>query len=161
MSSSPNRSGWARFLGNVNIDAPQVLAGHAVRPRLSGVSVWLIALIVAVPAAAQSVRATGVFSNMTYYEEAGDLVGTEIFIFYGGKSGYFALVQCSPSFPTAPVLATAKVTGNHIEFTLPATENSYCPAATFTGTVTEAELRGSFDSGTETYVLPRKASYWQ
>ena len=121
----------------------------------------LLALTLPAAVQAQSVRATGMFSNLTYYKEGGDLVGTEIFIFYAGQSGYFALVQCSPAVPGAPVLAKAQVKGARVEFTLPPTENSFCPAGTFSGTATKTELRGRFGPGEETYVLRRKSSYWQ
>ncbi len=121
----------------------------------------LVAVTLSAPAQGQSVRATGMFSNMTYYKEGGDVVGTEIFIFYAGSSGHYALVQCSPAVPGAPVLAKAVIKGTHVQFTLPPTESSFCPAATFTGVVTRAELRGSFSPGKETYVLRRKPSYWQ
>ena len=128
---------------------------------LSIAAAMLVAVTLAAPAQGQSVRATGMFSNMTYYKEGGDVVGTEIFIFYAGSSGHMALVQCSPAVPGAPVLAKAVVRGTRVQFTLPPTENSFCPAATFTGVATRTELRGSFGPGEETYVLRRKASYWQ
>lgn len=103
---------------------------------------------------------TGTFTNLRYYQDAGDLVGTEVFIFFAGNSGYFALVQCSPGYPGAPVLVSAEIKGAQVKFSLPAVSGSHCPTASFVGKVTQNDLRGEFDNDGEVYVLPRRTSYW-
>lgn len=103
---------------------------------------------------------TGTFTNLRYHQEAGDLVGTEIFIFFAGDSGYFALVQCSPGYPGAPVLVPVNVMGTRVSFNLPVVSGSHCPTASFVGKISQKELRGEFNNDGEAYVLPRRASYW-
>jgi hypothetical protein len=54
----------------------------------------------------------GVYSDLKYIREAGDLVGREIFIVFGGDFGYFAVIQCAEGWPGRPVLVAAKVEGS-------------------------------------------------
>jgi hypothetical protein len=103
---------------------------------------------------------TGTYSNLGYHAESGDLVGTEVFVFFAGHAGYMVLVQCSPAYPGAPVLAPATVRGSRIEFTLPPVSGSHCPSATFVGHVTAQGLRGEFNADGEVYILRRQLSYW-
>jgi len=111
---------------------------------------------------AQRVSVTGLFSDLRYIPQAGDLLGYEVFIIFGGDAGHFALVQCAEGFPSKPVLVPVKVRGATVQFTIEPTESSHCPAASFTGTVSPASLTGKFVGTTEIAVsLPRKPSYWQ
>ena len=129
-------------------------------PRLLSAIVLLAAMAGAM-AAPPKVRVTGVYSDLAYVEEAGDLVGTEIFIGYQGDNKYFALVQCAEGSPSKPQLVEVKVEGMRIQFTLPASESSHCPAATFTGVIGRAGLKGRYEGGGEAFTLRRKTSYWQ
>ena len=64
-----------------------------------------IALLVAtlpVIAAEKSARITGIYSDLRYHEEAGDLLGTEIFIVYAA-GGYTAFVQSAEGEPEEAV----------------------------------------------------------
>ena len=45
----------------------------------------------------------GVYSNMQYNEEGGDLLGMEIFLFFGDQQ-YYALIQISEGAPSKPQL---------------------------------------------------------
>ena len=109
----------------------------------------------------QQIRVTGIFSNREYIPEAGDLGGREIFVIYGGKAGYFALVQCSEGFPSKPALVAAEINGMKLEFTLSESDSGGCPAETFIGEINKKELKGQFSGEREPSVLKRKQSYWQ
>jgi hypothetical protein len=58
-------------------------------------------LVLTAGAAPPKPKITGLFSNLTYIEEAGDLVGYEVFIVYGGESD-FAVVQVAAGWPDPP-----------------------------------------------------------
>ncbi len=47
------------------------------------------------------VRVTGVFSNLKYNQEGGDLLGIEVFISYGGGGEYWLLFQESNGEPNS------------------------------------------------------------
>lgn len=100
--------------------------------------------------------AKGVYSNMTYSEESGDLHGIEIFLVYS-RNGYFVVFQSSEGEPGDPVLAKAKVTGNELEFIIP---RNYGYGGEFKGTLSSDSLSGSFKGGMS-FLLKRKPSYWQ
>ncbi|MBS1767026.1 MAG: hypothetical protein JST05_06440 [Acidobacteria bacterium] len=95
----------------------------------------------------------GLYSDMTYVEEAGDVVGMEVFIVYG--HGFYAMVQEAEGEPNSPVIVPVQVDGTSIRFTLP-------DSRTFVGRVTTKGLLGHFlgDKGPET-ILRRGKSYWQ
>ena len=111
-------------------------------------------------AVAKPSRVTGMFSDMKYIAEAGDVFGTEVFVVVGTPGGgvvvnYFVYCQVASGSPEAPVLVPARVDGTNLEFTMPA------PWGTFRGVVSEAALIGEFQ-GTKTRVrLRRGKSYWQ
>ena len=107
------------------------------------------------------VRVTGMFSDLAYVAEAGDLVGTEVFLGYQGDGIYFALVQCAEGSPSKPLLVEASVDGLQVKFSLPPSDSSHCPVATFVGTVSRSGLRGKFLGGGEAVTLRRRSSYWQ
>jgi hypothetical protein len=130
-----------------------------LRPLLLLLLLGLTLSVAAAPP--QQIRVTGIYSDLEYIPEAGDLGGREIFVIYGGKAGYFALVQCSEGFPTKPALAAAKINGAQIEFTLSESDSGGCPAKTFIGEISRKELKGQFSGEREPSVLKRKRSYWQ
>lgn len=107
----------------------------------------------------QKTRATGLFSDMRWIAEAGDVVGTEVFIMYStdGLAGdYWALVQIAVGVPGPPALVRATVAGDLIEFTLPE-----AMGGRFVGRVTSKGLTGKFERFTDRLTLPRRKSYWQ
>ncbi|MFC1542414.1 hypothetical protein ACFL4M_00815 [Pseudomonadota bacterium] len=103
----------------------------------------------------------GIFSNMKYFEEAGDLVGQELFIF-PGCGGYCVLFQIAEGgFPYAELLSL-EVDGDNIGFTLNNKNNRY-DGVTFSGQVKKDKIEGSLNfDGVETKVTySRGKSYWQ
>jgi hypothetical protein len=103
-------------------------------------------------------RVTGIYSNMNYVEEAGDVVGMEVFIVDGGD-GYYATVQIAEGAPDPPVLVKVEVKGTAIEFTLPGEAGA--SLGKFTGTITARGLRGKFANAVRAEYLSRRKSYWQ
>jgi len=101
----------------------------------------------------------GIFSSMQYYEEAGDLVGEELFIF-PGCGDYCVLFQIATGgFPYAELLPL-KVDGNKISFSL--SDNRY-KGTSFSGEVMKDKIKGSLNfNGVENKVTyTRGKSYWQ
>jgi hypothetical protein len=111
--------------------------------------------------AAAPPKVTGIYSNLHYIAEGGDVIGTEIFIVNGGRLGYFAVLQCAEGAPSKPVVVAATVKGTQVEFASHADADSHCPKAKFTGAVTPNGLRGTFEGTDYPGLLERKRSYWQ
>ena len=104
-----------------------------------------------------SPRISGIYSNLTYTEEAGDLVGMELAIVPSG-TGYTAFVQISEGGEPYTVLVPFAVRGSNVEFTLPASPPY--SSAHFTGTWGESGLVIRGDNG-EPETLKRGHSYWE
>jgi hypothetical protein len=125
--------------------------------------VVLLALFAAVAFAgsAQVQRVTGIYSNLYYNKEGGDLIGMELLILpsgHGPEPAYSVFVQIAEGGAPFSALVPLKVTGAQIEFTLP-------PGGTydrehFIGTFKRAELVVRWSQGTEEH-LKRGRSYWQ
>ena len=111
--------------------------------------------------AQQQPRVTGFFSDMRYIPDVGDVIGTEVWIVYGGHR-YYATVQVAEGAPSAPVVVPVEVSGSKVRFTIkqPLVSQDGKPApdavTNFNGTITKAGL--ALDSGT---LLKRRNSYWQ
>lgn len=109
---------------------------------------------------APTAKVTGIYSDMHYISEAGDVLGTEIFILFG-DSGYYAVLQCAEGWPSKPVVIAATVRGNEVEFSAHDELDSHCPKAKFKGTVSSRGLNGKFEGTDYPGLLRRKRSYWQ
>jgi len=101
-------------------------------------------------------KVTGIFSDLNYVEEAGDLIGMEVFIFFAGEPR--VLYQESAGEPMEPSLVKARIQGDSIEFTVPQLGGGH---RTFKGRITKTHLIGKFTGSRETIKLPRRSSYWQ
>jgi hypothetical protein len=110
-------------------------------------------LFVASPSPGQQVRVTGIFSDMRWIKEAGDVIGAEVFIVATG-SDYRAVVQIAQGVPDVPVVVPLTVRGTEVSFTLPTYDN-----LKFSGRVTQTALVGTL--GAEKVTLRRGKSYWQ
>jgi hypothetical protein len=121
----------------------------------------MFALAVALGCAASTAKAppkvTGTFSNLTYNNEGGDVLGTEISIVNSNR-GYYVVYQISEGEPAVPVVLPAKVAGSSISFVIPPEGD---PRGAFAGTIGDQELSGTFAGNKEQIHLKRKASYWQ
>lgn len=128
--------------------------------------IFLSSLLLAVLAATVSIssgaskfdskKITGIYSNMHYNEEGGDVLGIEIFLIYTAK-GYFVVFQSSEGEPTVPLVTNARISDSHIEFVLPR-ESNY--SGKFTGRLIANGISGRFEGG-DSITLKRKKSYWQ
>jgi hypothetical protein len=106
--------------------------------------------------AGAEVRLTGIYSDLRYIDEAGDLLGYEVMI-VASHDGLVAVVQVSEGYPARPEVVPLKVKGAEIEFVLQ-------DGLQFSGKVTQRGLSGSFKSplgGTAKVFLKRGRSYWQ
>ncbi len=104
-------------------------------------------------------RPTGVFSDMEYLEEPGDVAGTEVHVLYGG--GFWVLFQEALGEPCSPVLVEASISDDQeIAFSVPGLNDA---PVTYTGRITpEALILHASDNGdTPDLVLPRKRGYWE
>ena len=103
-------------------------------------------------------KITGMYSNMEYNKEGGDLLGIEIYLVYGGRD-YFAIVQCAGGAPAPPVVTPVEISGTEITFKIP--EGQPECGTTFNGTVSKEGLRGRFLGDTAERWLPRQKGYWE
>lgn len=116
----------------------------------------------AVFAAPTDLKITGIYSDMYYNREAGDVDGVEIFVLFS-RDGYYVLFQDTEG--SVPILVKAKINGNKIKFTLPDRKSGY--SGKFDGIISKNELKGKFESGqigtsgASIFILKRKHSYWQ
>jgi hypothetical protein len=106
---------------------------------------------------APAVKLTGMFSDLTYNTEGGDLLGEEIFVVTTNK-GYQVIYQQSEGEPQVPVVVPATMMGHALSFTVPAEVSG---VGTFTGTVHAHDLTGTFSGSGMKVRLVRKNSYWQ
>ncbi len=103
---------------------------------------------------------TGVYSNLQYGKESGNLIGMEVNIVYstdGKNVQYYALVQEAKGVANPPVLVQVKVNKDEIEFTISDKQMN----RTFRGKISKKELVGKFEGNDEAIQLKRKKSYWQ
>ena len=105
---------------------------------------------------------TGVFSNLRYNENGGDVLGLEVLLIYT-KAGYMAVIQVAEGVPEVPVVVPVEVDGSQIAFSFPAGG----ARLQFRGNVGSTTLEGRFDNGAFAaspqglVVLRRGKSYWQ
>jgi hypothetical protein len=116
-------------------------------------------------AADSKTQITGIYSDLYYNEEGGDLLGTEVFIVFADHDGYVAFVQCWGGGTTRPVVVSVDVKLDTVSFKVP--EPALC-AGSYKGRITISGLRGTWthevDGGgteTEPVHLSRRHSYWQ
>lgn len=108
-------------------------------------------------------KTTGIYSDMYYNEESGDVVGVEMFVVYA-RGGYYVVFQESEGVPDPPVVVAALVQSDTITFVLPADKGRQ---DRFRGVISPWGITGTFNSGrvnyegSHTFKLKRKESYWQ
>jgi hypothetical protein len=133
-----------------------------MRFLLSSVALVLV-LLGSANAAERQAHISGIYSNLEYNREGGDLLGTEVFIVLGG-SGYEAFVQVSEGAPGPSALVPVKVERDHISFTVP--EPSF-GAGVYEGRISTTGFVGTLTatnkgrSVVNPVRLRRKNSYWQ
>jgi hypothetical protein len=127
--------------------------------RLLRLAIPLVFIVAACATYAQQPKAkvTGIYSNMAYNQEGGDVLGIEIFVLYT-RQGYHVVFQTAEGEPSVPAVIRASIDGTKIAFSLPP---SIDPRGMFQGQITENELVGTFAGNNQQIRLKRKASYWQ
>lgn len=135
---------------------------NAMQIKSKSIMLFISALFVPVVSFA-SERWQGVFSDMEFSSESGDVTGMEIII-SSTNAGYYAVVQTSEGEPCPPVVAPVVVRGGTISIDLPA---SSCYVGRIVGKMTESGLSLSFTGGALSphgeakFTLPRAKSYWE
>ena len=113
-----------------------------------------------VKAPSTAVQIAGLFSDMHFNRDTGDIGGAEVFIVRSlehGTAEYFALVQLAFGKPDDPVLTRVTVTkSTEVEFEMPNSK-----LGTFRGRVTADALVGAFDGNGVALRLRRGKSFYQ
>ena len=102
----------------------------------------------------------GTFSDLTFNEEAGDLLGAEIRV-ANSISGKQATLQFSEGEPGPLVVVDVDCDGSNISFDIPTMKNGI--SGRFTGAVFKDRLVGQFffgRGGRKDVILLRRRSYW-
>jgi len=107
---------------------------------------------------AAGARPTGMFSNLQYIAEAGDVIGMEVYLVFG-HGEYSAIVQCAGGEPGSPIVVSAQVEKMRVSFDLP--EGQPECGTSFEGVVSTQGLRGRFRGEGKDRWLPRKKGYWE
>jgi hypothetical protein len=113
-------------------------------------------------ASAQSrYRIAGTYTNITYIEEADDVVGYELKIVPAKENKYEGALQIAEGVPSDVMVVDVQAKGNKITFVIPP---KYKPFdGQFSGAVEKDVLKGEFrfNSGASDKVaLKRGKSYW-
>ena len=123
----------------------------------AGIGVAAVALLtITSSAGTRGPRVTGIYSDMRYIDEAGDVVGTEVFVVYSAE-GYYAVIQVAEGKPSVPTVVPMTVDGARVSFSLPGEQGG----GLFRGQVTDSSLSGRFADGRAPWDLKRGKSYWQ
>jgi hypothetical protein len=106
-------------------------------------------------------KISGIYSNLAFNSEGGDLLGTELMIVpreWKGDPAWSVFVQISEGGAPYTALVPLTLNGNKIAFTLP--PGVPYGGMNFTGTISSIEIRLNTPSG-QVEVLRRGKSYWQ
>jgi hypothetical protein len=129
-------------------------------PKLAAAATLLLVSYFAVAGNATKTKMTGIFSNLAYSAQGGDMVGVEVFI-TSDRNAFYAIVQCGAGRLGAPILVSAIVDAPQISFTLPKENEANCPEGEVRGTITAYGLRVKIEDRGWSEYLPRRKSYWQ
>jgi len=103
---------------------------------------------------------TGTYTNMSYIEDAGDVVGYEIKIVFIGD-GFQGALQIAEGVPGKLILVEVQSPDTKVSFSIPDSSGPY--AGQFVGTIEGSVLKGEFrfkDGGSDKVELKRGKSYW-
>lgn len=125
--------------------------------RLSAALVLCTVAATASSATQTSIR--GIYSSLRYNSEGGDLLGMELLILPGhGDSEWTVVAQIAEGGAPCVSVASLRVTGENVEFTLP--KEGQCGEIHLRGKLTGQDLE--FKAGFEQIEhLKRGKSYWQ
>lgn len=135
-----------------------------VKPICLGMFVLLC--LVSGIANAATCRPTGIFSDLYYNEEAGDLLGMEMEIIPDERTGFKAFIQLAEGGAPFAIIVPLSIRNSHVEFTIPKESSDY-GGAHFIGTLSCAGITGNWGDGMQGFaggkeeILKRGKSYWQ
>jgi hypothetical protein len=101
---------------------------------------------------------SGIYSDLHYNSEGGDLLGMELLILPGEGAGWTVVAQIAEGGAPCVSVASLRVTGRNVEFVLP--KGGQCGEVHFRGKLIGQDIQLSHDSGSIEY-LKRGKSYWQ
>ena len=107
-----------------------------------------------------SVTINGVYSDMCFNEEGGDVLGIELHVVYS-KSGYYVIYQASEGEPSVPSVIKATIKDRVIEFLIP---EGVIYSGKFHGVLKDKGIEGKIEGYSEyadKLFLKRQLSYWQ
>jgi len=125
----------------------------------------VVAMTGPLQASEPKIQITGIYSDLYYNREGGDLLGTELFIVGAGSHGHMAFVQSWQGGTGVPVVVPIQVDGNKVTFSVPEQslgEGKYegrISRTGFDGTWHHPLASGGFAE--DPIHLKRKKSYWQ
>lgn len=108
-------------------------------------------------------KVTGIYTDMSFNRESGDVSGIEIFILFT-RDGHMVYFQDAEGSPNTPVIVSASIKGSNLVFTLPE-RRGY--SGKFVGILNGDKLKGRFEAGQVSkdgkpdFTLRRGLSYWQ
>ena len=109
----------------------------------------------AAPAPQSHLRVTGIYSNLHYNVEAGDLLGMALLII-PATSGYVACVQVAEGGAPFIAVVPISINGTQVQFTFPPSYGGQHITGSFSG----GKLVLHWPKGQQE-VLSRGKSYWQ
>jgi hypothetical protein len=119
-------------------------------------------LVVSIPVFAKD-AVTGIYTNMSFNSQSGDVSGIELFIVFT-KEGYKGIFQDVDGVLNVPIVVPMKIDKSEVSFELPDREGY---VGKFTGKILKGKIVGRFSAGqisadgSEAIVLIKKKSYWQ
>jgi hypothetical protein len=149
-----------RFTAEFKREAVRLMRGIDMRKWLqAALSITALSASIACghQVVSQRQKITGMYSNMSYNNEGGDILGVEVFLVYS-RDGYRVVYQSSEGEPASPIVLPARIDGKTISFSLP---SNIDPRGNFAGNIEPTELVGRFSGNGQTVHLMRRPSYWQ
>jgi hypothetical protein len=101
-------------------------------------AISVVLLTQAYPAEEQKPRVPGIYSDLAFKSDAGDLLGTEMFIIPIGFGEYAVFFQCWGGESTQPVTVPVKVNGDAISFTV---RSPSCGVGAYKGHISKNTFR--------------------
>ena len=135
--------------------------GSKMKRNLIHITLLVLMLSVFSPVQAEGQKISGIYSNLHFNEEGGDLLGMEVFLFPSGprsELAYSAFVQIAEGGAPYGVVVQVSVANGHISFSLPA--GSVYAGMKFNGIFTDSELVLTDNNGNKEH-LKHGNSYWQ
>ena len=133
----------------------------AMREFAASVLAFLAVAVVGCASAQENFRPSGIYSNLSYSEEGGDLVGMELLIFPAEElaaSDYVVFIQIAEGGAPYTALVPLEIRGNEISLVLPS--NGSYSKVQLVGNFRGDDLEIRWPHGALEH-LKRGHSYWE